>query len=419
MLPSVNKQISSWSKSFFPFLIALSFSRLMLQIDLVFLGGFPNYIMITSFLSQVSIFDVILALSTVPVCLVIISKYKSPRIRSSIITISIVLGVIASLISILITYLLIFKFRLLTTLHIEYSSIIIILIFTSITIPFKWLQLSSSSLLHQNRKGTLVVKISAMSLILNIITNFIFIRLFGPIGCWISTLVITMSSSIYLAKKSNPNIIRNIHISLIVIQKSRSKILMEIIRVTFEKAGMAIIVGVLFYKVKSTVILLQFGILFEIRNLLLIFAVATYRTTLIFSDSTYDGSTKYYKSFNIIFNFILGTLIFIFANTITDFYSLNDSSLLNEYLRLVGIYIMIDGTVAFLRATIQIAGNYKQSAIVESIIMFIFLIPFVFISISFEKYSNITFGLIINEILVALLYLHILYFNKKGLRILK
>lgn len=146
-------EISKWMKIFFPLLFALSFSRFLLQTNLYFLSSFPDAVILLAFLSQVSVIDSVLAFAVIPVVLIVVSKYKSHRMRNAMVSLSFLLGILISVLSFVLSIFLVYVLEMQNKLEIPKTIFGEIILISSLTIPFRWLQLSTTSLLHMEKKG--------------------------------------------------------------------------------------------------------------------------------------------------------------------------------------------------------------------------------------------------------------------------
>lgn len=399
-------EISKWMKIFFPLLLALSFSRFLLQTDLYFLSSFPDAVILLAFLSQVSVIDSVLAFAVIPVVLIVVSKYKSHRMRNAMVSLSFLLGILISILSFVLSIFLVYVLEMQNKLEIPKTIFGEIILISSLTIPFRWLQLSTTSLLHMEKKGSYVMLVSFLSVFGNIFLNYVFMSLLGLgyKGCWISTLFISILTSLLLAYKLKVTFSKNLFFERIVFLKAKMKIFHEGLRVLLQKSGFAMLSALLLSASIEKIITVQFSILLELGNLFSILSVVIYRTTIIFNDTRNKNFVKNYFSFGFIFNFFIGILVFFLSSNITLFYQLKENQVLLFYLKTVVVAILLNSLSSFIRAKIQLQNKFLEPTIIESSVLYLVFIPFTYFMMSQKMYLGVVVGFLLNSLLVTYVY---------------
>lgn len=399
-------EVFRWIRVFFPLLFALSFSRFLVQTDLYFLRAFPDAIILLSFLSQISAIDAILAFAVVPVSLIVVSQYKSFKIRNAMVGFSFLLGGITSVFSFVFSILLFYLLEMDAKLQIPHTVFWQILLISTLTIPFRWLQLSTTSLLHMEKRGSTVVLVSFVSLFLNFFLNDFFMNTlaFGYTGCWFATLLVTAITSLFFAAKLKTTFSKNLFIERGIFVKAKMKIFHEGLRVLLQKGGYAILAALLLSAAIEKSITVQFGVLLELQNFFMILSVVIYRTTIIFNDVKNKNSVKKYFPFGLTFNLLTGVVIFFSAEAITSVYQLKTNQVLLFYLKTKIVAILFNSFAAFMRAKIQLSNKFMDATVIESCIMYLFLIPFAYITLTQKIYLGVVAGFLLSSFFVNIIY---------------
>lgn len=401
-------KVVEWGKIFFPMLISLSFSRILTQTDLYFLRNFPNTIILLSFFSQISIFDFIIALSVIPTCLITISHYCSSTIQNSLIPLSCYFGIIIGCISGIVSIVLFFTLQMNQKLNMPFQEFFFVLIIITVTIPFRWLQLSTTSLLHFKKKGYIVLIISFISIFINYILDYWFLNIFGYIGCFFATLLVTMVTSVSYMISLRVNLLhRNRRIQMALVNKSKNNIYKEFSRIVLLKIGMAIVYGMVLAHSDSAYtmpVILQFSIIFEFNNLISVIPISTYRTAVILGNTSFKEKL-YSILLNSIFILFIYVIIRIFLTNIVNIYGLSDNSRIFQfYLKTVIFLLLTDSLVSFLRAEMQLRNKFINTVFVETGIIYIFFIPFIIFSLRLSYYNMIVIAFILSNLCTAIGY---------------
>ena len=401
-------KVLEWGKVFFPMLISLSFSRVLTQTDLYFLRNFPKTVILLSFFSQISIFDFIIALSVVPTCLITISHYRSSAIQNSLIPLSCYFGIIIGCISGIVSIVLFFALRMNQKLNMAFQEFFSVLIIITVTIPFRWLQLSTTSLLHFKKKGYIVLIISFISIFINYILDYYFLNLFGYIGCFFATLLVTIVTSIsYMISLHVHLLHRNRRIEKALVNKSKNNIYKEFSRIVLLKIGMAIVYGMVLAHSDSAYtmpVILQFSIIFEFNNLISVIPISSYRTAVVLGNTSYKENL-YSILLNSIFILFIYVIIRIFLSNIVSMYGLSDNNKIFQfYLKTVIFLLLTDSLVSFLRAEMQLRNKFINTVFVETGIIYIFFIPFIIFSLRLSYYNMIVIAFILSNLCTAIGY---------------
>lgn len=402
-------KVLEWGKIFFPMLISLSFSRVLTQTDLYFLRSFPKSVVLLSFFSQISIFDSIIALSVVPTCLITISHYRSNAIQNSLIPLSGYCGIIIGCISGIVSIVLFFALRMNQKLSMPFQEFFFVLIIITATIPFRWLQLSTTSLLHFKKKGYIVLIISFVSIFINYILDYYFLNLFGYIGCFFATLLVTIVTSISCMISLHVHLLhRNKRIEKALVNKSKNNIYKEFSRIVLLKVGTAIACGMIlahFNSADNLPIILQFSIIFECNNFISVIPISSYRTAIILGNTSYKEKI-YTVVFNSVFILFIYVIIRIFLSNIVSIYGLSGSSRIFQfYLKTVIFLLLTDSLVSFLRAEMQLRNKFINTVLVETGVIYILLIPFILFSLYSSYYNVIIIAFILSNVCTTIVYL--------------
>ena len=395
--------IGQWGKLFFPMLVSLSFSRLLTQTDLYFIRNLSDAIILLAFFSKVATFDFVIAFAIVPTCLITVSKYTSNKIRTSLLSISFYCGIVVAFISAILSALLFFILKMDAKIEIPRQEFFVVLIINSTTIPFRWLQLSSTFLLHLEKKGNFVVHISFFSIFANYILDALLVKKLGYIGCLLATLLLTMITSTVFTLSLKSNILR-IRCGKAVLLKSKGNILKELSRILMLNIGMNIVYGMILAGDISKTITAQFSIMFEFTNLLSVISVSIFRTTVILGKSSNKEKilSMVMSSFFILFVYIT---ILIFKPTILKIYNIENADFFKFYINTIIFLLLVNAFESFSRADMQINNKFINTVFVETSVMYVFLIPFVYFSLRIGNYSLVVLSFIINGFITCILYL--------------
>lgn len=407
--------VGAWGTVFFPMLISLAFSRLLTQTDFYFLRNFPKAVILISFFSQIAVFDSVLAFAVIPTCLITVSRYRSKNIRTGLVSLSLYCGIITALISALFSAALFFALKMNVKLETGFSEFVTVLTIVALTIPFRWMQLSSTSLLHLEKKGNIAVIVSFISIFFNYIADYWFLKLFGYIGCLLSTLLITAGTSISLTLYLKARIRKN-GLGKIILHKSKNNIVKELSRIIFLKMGMSVVYGMILAGNISPVITFQFSVLFEFTNFVSVIPIAVYRTAVVFGKTSFKEKVLNIAA-SAAFIAIVYMLILLFLLEITSLYIAQNTAEHNGifvfYLKTIGFLLFAESFTAFLRADMQIKNKFIGTTVIETAITYAFLIPFVYFSLYFAEYKATVAAFILNGLIIGLLYLTVLSLRKK------
>ncbi len=394
---------AEWAGIFFPLLISLSFSRFLVQTDVYFLRTVPKGIIMLSFFSRFAVIDFVAALSAVPTMIVTVSKYRTKKIRTSIVPLSFILGIVVSIFSALLYALLFSLTGVNAKTGIGSGEFLLILGIVTATIPFRWLQLSTTSVLHLEKKGSVVVMVSFISIFINYAADYGMMLRYGYIGCFLSTLLVTMATAVffsgYLRIKLCSLFLTKAHRTIFC--TAIQNIVKEALRILGVKTGMSLVYGIIFSAPFSAALLVQYSVMFEFEHLTAIIPISVYRTAVVLGQKSQKSTQAAFG-----FLFIAGVylLIRLFHTGLTALYGLEHGGIFSYYLTMLIFPLLFESCAALFRADFQLNNRFMRAAVTETIAVYAVLLPVTLYAVHQLHYRLVVGGFILNSLAAALLY---------------
>lgn len=395
-------------------------SRIVDQTDLIMMkriGDNCAAALIT--LKNLTFIDFIVALTFVPIFSVMVRKGSSTENKIELLkeyTKKYILIVFATLFMCVLLYPLIINF---CVKDIELRKLVLLfLIPLLINLPGKMLQFYGTSILCSFNKANYVSIMWICVTVMNLLLNILFIKLFGSIGCLISTAVLTLfiCSVIYFILQKSFNIFSKSAIK-INMKEVKKPLLSEGCRIIIEKASGYL--GFFIVLQYSTIQYINWtGISSEIMSLFLVPLIASMRSsTISFTENQNQyRDIKNKIEINILLSFVLTIIFYIFSNVlIKGFYSIeefNEPFFVTYKICFPAILLFNAFNsifIGFLQFKLKQSFYFK----VDSIINWFVLLPLTFLIFRFH-FEYFYFGILLVSIAMETLFL-----GKKVIQLLK
>ncbi len=273
-------------------------------------------------------------------------------------------------------------------------------------IPFKMAQFMMGNFLCVMKFSKYVSVYSIISIPADIILNTIFIRIFGPVGCMLSTLLICFCTCIVyfsiLDKKFS--LIKNLKKNEKLPDDHKSFVA-EFLRILFEKGTDFVLFGIILIN-QSAATISNIGLILSITNLLLTQSTMSMRAIAITS-KTQNGKAIPYLKINLYFSVVISILFLALYRLVFNFVykiNINDNQLWSSLLICIPCVIIIDSISSVTRGRMQANLKFARIFRIESIAQWTIYVPFLFMLSAINRLELFGYALIALNLAELVMY---------------
>ena len=261
-------------------------------------------------------------------------------------------------------------------------------------IPFKMAQFMMGNFLCVMKFSKYVSVYSIISIPADIILNTIFIRIFGPVGCMLSTLLICFCTCIVYFS------ILNKKFSLIKNLKKNEKLpddhksfVAEFLRILFAKGTDFVLFGIILIN-QSAATISNIGLILSMR-------------AIAITSKTQNGKAIPYLKINLYFSVVISILFLALYRLVFNFVykiNINDNQLWSSLLICIPCVIIIDSISSVTRGRMQANLKFARIFRIESIAQWTIYVPFLFMLSAINRLELFGYALIALNLAELVMY---------------